>query len=150
MHIIYYGFGLCIGLAIATQSAINNQLKIVLGGSTLLAALVSFVVGSVCLVGLCLFSGQRFVVLNQLQNADWWMMLGGVLGAFFVFGTTLLAPRLGVTTMISLIIFGQVAMSLILDKFGFLGLDTRDISVTRLAGVAFILVGTLCISLDNR
>lgn len=150
MNIIYYCSGLFIGLAIAIQSAINNQLRIVLGGSALLAALISFVVGSIFLLGLCLLSSQRFGLLMQLQHANWWMMSGGVLGAIFVFGTTLLVPRLGIAAMLSLIIFGQIIMSIILDKFGLFSLVQREISLTRLTGAVLVLIGTLCVNFDRH
>ena len=106
MNSLYYMAGIGIGLTVAIQSAINNQLKIVLGGSTLLAALVSFVVGGLCLLGVYWASGQRLSQLLLLQNTPWWMLLGGALGAAFVFGSTLLVPKLGLALMIALITAG--------------------------------------------
>lgn len=150
MHVIYYAAGLFLGLAIATQSAINNQLKVLLGGSTQLAALISFIVGSLFLALLCLFSGERFALLTQLQHVKWWMLSGGVLGAIFVFGSILLAPRLGMAAMLSLIICGQIMMSLILDQLGLFGLEPRGINLPRLTGVTLVLIGTFCVNFGNR
>lgn len=150
MSVIYYILAVCIGVAIATQSAVNNQLKSLLGGSTLLASLVSFVVGGLCLFFLCALSGERFTQLIQLRHVNMWLLSGGALGAFFVFGTTLLAPRLGVAAMISLVIFGQIIMSLLMDKLGFLGLPIRDIAPLRLLGILLVLAGVLCVNLSDR
>ncbi|GDM53789.1 DMT family transporter [Escherichia marmotae] len=44
MSVIYYLVEVSIGVAIAAQSAVNNQLKSILGGSTFFAALLSFAV----------------------------------------------------------------------------------------------------------
>jgi transporter family-2 protein len=150
MHLIYYAVGLFLGLAIASQAAINHQLKMFVEGSTQLASLISFIVGSIFLALLCLLSGQRFAVLSQLQQVEWWMLLGGVLGAIFVFGTTFLAPHLGMAVMLSLIISGQITMSLILDQFGLFGLAQRDINWSRLIGVTLVLIGTFCVNFGNR
>ncbi|MDC9607153.1 DMT family transporter [Xenorhabdus griffiniae] len=150
MSLIYYFIAVSIGVAIATQSAVNNQLKSLLGGSTLLASLVSFIVGVLCLSILCALSGERFTQLIQLRHVNPWLLSGGALGAFFVFGTTLLAPRLGVAAMISLVIFGQIMMSLLMDKFGLLGLPARDIIPLKLLGVVLVLAGALCVSLGGK
>ncbi|UGA40011.1 DMT family transporter [Chromobacterium haemolyticum] len=95
MNPIYPLFAFAIGVVVPLQAAINNQLKGVLGNSTLLAALVSFSVGSLCLAGLAVATGQKWQDLVQLGRVEWWMLLGGAMGVMFVFGTTLLAPRLG-------------------------------------------------------
>ena len=150
MSSLYYMAGLGIGLTVAVQSAINNQLKLALGGSTLLAALVSFVVGGLCLLGVYWASGQRLSQLLLLQNTPWWMLLGGALGAVFVFGSTLLVPKLGLALMISLIVFGQIVMSLLMDHYGWLGLPVQELSFTRLLGVGLVLVGVLCVSFGHK
>ncbi len=150
MSVIYYLVAISIGVAIAAQSAVNNQLKSFLGGSTFLTALVSFAVGGLSLCVICALSGERFTQLVQLRNTNPWLLSGGVLGAFFVFGTTLLAPRLGVAAMISLVIFGQVTMALIMDGFGMLGLPVREIVPLRLVGIVLVLAGALCVSLGGK
>ena len=150
MNSLYYMAGLGIGLTVALQSAINNQLKIALGGSTLLAALVSFIVGGLCLLGIYWGSGQRLSQLALLQNTPWWMLLGGALGAMFVFGSTLLVPKLGLALMISLIVLGQMIMSLIMDHYGWLGVSVQEISVMRLLGAGLVLAGVLCVSFAQK
>ena len=150
MNSLYYMAGIGIGLTVAVQSAINNQLKLALGGSTLLAALVSFVVGGLCLLGVYWASGQRLSQLLLLQNTPWWMLLGGALGAVFVFGSTLLVPKLGLALMISLIVFGQIVMSLLMDHYGWLGLPVQELNVTRLLGAGLVLAGVLCVNFGHK
>lgn len=150
MSSLYYMAGLGIGLTVAVQSAINNQLKIALGGSTLLAALVSFAVGGLCLLGIYWATGQRLSQLALLHNTPWWMLLGGVLGAAFVFGSTLLVPKLGLALMISLIVFGQIIMSLLMDHYGWLGVPVQEINLTRLLGAGLVLAGVLCVNFAHK
>ena len=150
MNSLYYMAGIGIGLTVAVQSAINNQLKLALGGSTLLAALVSFVVGGLCLLGVYWASGQRLSQLLLLQNTPWWMLLGGALGAVFVFGRTLLVPKLGLALMISLIVFGQIVLSLLMDHYGWLGVPVQELNVTRLLGAGLVLAGVLCVNFGHK
>ena len=139
-----------IGLVVPLQSAVNNSLRHTLGSGTLLAALVSFAVGTLTLGVVGLVTGQPFATLEGLPRVAWWQWLGGVMGAFFVFGTTLLAPRIGLAAMVSLIVAGQVLSSLAFDRFGILGLPVRDISWIRLAGAALILGGALLVNFGDR
>ena len=139
-----------IGLVIPLQSAINTSLRDTLGSGSLLAALVSFAVGTLFLAGISVATGQPLASLAGLPRIAWWQWLGGVLGAFFVFGSTLLAPRIGMAAMISLIVAGQVVSSLAFDRFGILGLPVRDISWIRLAGAALLLAGAVLVNFGDR
>ncbi|QLI82379.1 DMT family transporter [Chitinibacter fontanus] len=150
MQSFYTLFALIIGLIVPLQAAVNNQLKAVIGGSTPLAALVSFAVGMITLILMSLITGQKFSGLLALPKAEPWMLLGGIMGAMFVFGTTLIAPKLGAASMMALIIGGQVIASLLFDKFGWLGLPLREISWPRLLGAALIVVGVLLVNFGNQ
>ncbi|WP_199179949.1 DMT family transporter [Chromobacterium sinusclupearum] len=150
MQAIYPLLAFLVGVVVPMQAAVNNQLRQLIGGSTLLAALVSFSVGCLTLALLSLATGQRWQSLAALSRVEWWMLLGGVLGAGFVFGTTLLAPRLGVATMVSLIIAGQVCTSLLFDRFGWLAMPLRDLSAARLIGALLVVAGVLLVNFGDR
>ncbi|MCB5196136.1 DMT family transporter [Deefgea salmonis] len=149
MTYLYSLFALTIGLIIPLQAAINNQLKSIIGHSTLLAALVSFSVGTLALLCISLATGQKISALAQLPKAEPWMLLGGLLGAVFVFGTTLIAPKLGAATMLSLIITGQIIASMLFDRFGWFAMPMKDLSWPRLLGAALIIVGVLLVNFGN-
>jgi transporter family-2 protein len=144
----YLIFAFAIGCMIPLQAAINSQLKSHLGDSTLLAALVSFAVGTLAL-GIAAATSDRLQNLAGVTEAKSWQLTGGLLGAVFVFGTTLLAPRIGLAKMTALIIGGQVLISLLLDHQGWLGLAVREITPIRLAGGALVVVGVLMVNLDQ-
>src|SRR4051812_19531515 len=96
----YVAFALAIGFAIPLQAAINSRLKLQLDQSTLLAALVSFTIGTIALALVAMATGQRIGALGGVARVPAWQLTGGLLGAMFVFGTTLLAPTLGVARML--------------------------------------------------
>jgi len=145
----YLAFAFAIGLMIPIQAAINNQLKGYVGSSTLLAALVSFTVGTLALAVVAALNRQPWSALAGISKADWWHLTGGLLGALFVFGTTLLAPRIGVAKMTALIVAGQVIISLVLDHNGWLGLAVREITPTRAFGSVLVAAGVLLVNLDQ-
>lgn len=150
MYSLYLLFALVIGLIVPMQSAINHQLKLVLGESTLLAALISFCAGTLVLLLLSIATQQKWHSLTQLGQASWWHFTGGAMGALFVFGTTLLAPRIGVTAMLAVIICGQILASLVFDRYGLLGLPMRELSSPRLIGAALVIIGVVLVSFGDR
>ena len=150
MLLVFLIMAFAIGLAIPLQSAVNNALRASLHSGSVLAALVSFAVGTVALLVASALSGQPFAALGGLPRVPWWQWLGGFLGAFFVFGSTLLAPRIGMAAMVCLIVAGQVCSSLAFDRFGLLGLPVRELSGIRLAGAALILAGAVLVNFGDR
>ena len=80
---------------------------------------------------------------QQIFSHQWWKFLGGVLGAFFVFGTILLAPKIGLLNMFLLALVGQLITSLVLDYLGAFGLGVKPISWQKILGLGIILAGLL-------
>lgn len=149
MNYLYSLLALTIGLIVPLQAAINHQLKAVVGHSTVLAALVSFSVGTIALLCIAVLTGQKLAALLELPKAEPWMLIGGLLGAVFVFGTTLIAPKLGAATMLSLIITGQIIASMLFDRFGWLAMPIKELSWPRLLGAALVIVGVLLVNFGH-
>jgi transporter family-2 protein len=60
--------------------------------------------------------------------------------------TTLIAVReLGAGGVTAAVIAGQLALSVVLDRLGVLGLDERAITWEKLLGIALLALGTLLI-----
>ena len=144
----YLVFAFAIGILIPLQAAINARLRDHLDHSTLLAALVSFAVGTLALAVMAVLTGQRWQALGGMAEARSWQLTGGLLGAVFVFATTLLAPKIGLAKMVALVIAGQVVMSLVADHFGWMGLAVREITPVRGVGAALVVAGVLMVNYD--
>lgn len=69
----------------------------------------------------------------------------GLFGAFFIAVAILMVPRLGAAQVLSLIVVGQMAGSLLLDHFGGFGLARQPISGQRLAGGALLVLGVVLV-----
>jgi transporter family-2 protein len=132
------------GMMMPTQAAINNKLAENVQ-SPILAAFVSFVVGTVGLLLYIVATGAPLGNLSMVKEAPAITWIGGLLGAFFVASAVVLAPRLGVALTFSLIVAGQMIVTLVIDHFGFLGLPVKEISLPRVLGVTLITIGVILI-----
>jgi len=128
-----------VGGLIALQPAINAGL----GRSTgnLAAALVSFAVGTVVLAVLVGISGEAGG-LTHAFDVRWYYLLGGFLGAAWVFCSLVVVKSIGAGGVVAATITGQLTGALIADRLGVLGLDATPITPARAAGVAMLLAGT--------
>lgn len=132
------------GAMMPTQAAINNKMAAFVD-SPVLAAFISFFVGTVALFIYIVISGTPLGSLTDAKNAPPIAWVGGLLGAFFVAAAVTLVPRLGVAMTFSLIIAGQMLVTIFLDHFGFLGIEVRPVSWTRIAGILLITGGVVLI-----
>lgn len=131
------------GGMIALQAPTNVMLARA-GGSPVLAALISFAVGTLSLLAVWLASGHRPGV-TPFAALPWYAWLGGLYGAAYVAIAAYAAPRLGLATLITIGIAGQVLVALWLDHVGALGLPRMAISPARVAGAALVIVGVLLV-----
>ena len=140
--LFFLPLALGIGVAMAIQTALNTQLRSYLH-SPLQAAFLSFLVGTILLALMVLLQNQPKPSLQQLSQIPWFLWLGGFLGVYAISLSIYTAPRLGFLTLSGLIIFGQLAMSLLLDHFGWLGTEKMPVNWQRLLGAIIIFVGVL-------
>ena len=131
-----------IGIAMAFQTAINTQLKNYLH-SPLQAALLSFFIGTIVLAFLVYFQSVEKPTLYALSQIPWFLWLGGFLGVYAISISIYTAPQLGFLTFTGLVIFGQLAISMLLDHFGWLGTEKTPIHWQRLLGAIVIFIGAL-------
>ena len=130
------------GGLIAMQPAVNAGLGKATGN--LAAALVSFIIGTLVLAVIVAFAGQTGGV-GEATGVPWYLLLGGVLGAVYVFSALVTVSSIGAGGVAAATITGQLTFSVILDRIGFLGLDGAPISLDRILGVALLLAGTFLI-----
>ena len=134
------------GGLIAMQAPINSTLGRSVG--SLPAASVSFAIGLMALVVITLLFAGGFGEVGEARHLSWYYLAGGVLGAVYV-TTALIAVRtLGAGGVTAATIAGQLTLSVVLDRFGFLGLDKHELSVKRVLGVALLAAGTFLIVRD--
>jgi bacterial/archaeal transporter family-2 protein len=143
-RIFFILVALILGAILPIQATINARLAKWVE-SPVMAAFISFAVGTVALF-LYLFLARQFhFQKSEFTRAPWWIWVGGLLGTFFVAGIVILVPRLGVALAFSLIIAGQMGAALVFDHFGWMGVSIREISWGRIIGAALLVAGVFLI-----
>jgi transporter family-2 protein len=134
---------LAAGAMISLQAPTNAILARV-GGSPVLAALISFAVGTVVLFVVWMATGPRprGSAFTGLPPYAW---LGGAYGALYVAVAAYAAPKIGLASLITIGIAGQIAMALLLDHIGALGLPRDPISIGRIGGALLVIAGVVLV-----
>ncbi len=144
MKLVYTSIVILIGFLLAVQGSINTQLTTFLK-HPLQGALVNFIVGTGCLLGLNLIFRTQVPDWGQLKIAPAYLFFGGLLGAIFVSSVIFFIPKIGVTTVLAASIAGQLIAASVIDHFGFFGVTVQAISLTRIAGILLMLGGIFLI-----
>ncbi len=128
MKLIFSLLALAGGIALGIQAVVNGGLGKKVG--TMEASFISFFVGTAALFFLVLFWGKgNLLAISEVPKGQ---LIGGILGAFYVFVIILVAPKIGVTATLLSVIAGQLFIGSIIDHFGLFGgekfpLDTKKV-----------------------
>jgi transporter family-2 protein len=141
----YFVLALAAGFCLPTQAGINARLNL-WTQSPVLAAAISFAVGTLGLIIYALILRVPMPACSSMGDHPWWVWSGGLLGAFLVAATVVLAPKLSAGTMVALIVTGQMVTSIVLDHFGLVGYPEHPLNALRLAGVVLLVSGVALIS----
>lgn len=131
------------GGATALQAPTNARLAEAVA-SPVNAAFISFAVGTVAL-GLLALMLQSRPDMAATRALPWWVWVGGLYGAVFVVAAAWAVPRLGVAVTITLMVAGQLLISLILDHFGAMGVPKQPMNLMRVAGILMVMAGVVLV-----
>ena len=112
-----------------------------------MTSMISLFAGALVLAAahFAILGGALPSVAAVARNSPW-MWLGGPLGTLFVLTAIIVTPKIGATSMIALVITGQLCMALLLDHFGWIGLPGREVGAMRILGAGLLLAGALLIT----
>ena len=132
------------GVGVALQAALVGKLGERIGsiGALGFSMLVAGIVGTFLL----LLVRQSLAGVAEGARQPAWLWVGGALSVFIVLCLTIATPRIGVTAAVGLLIGGQLAMSALIDRFGFFGFERVELHWPRLLGIA-LLAGGAALSL---
>ncbi len=143
-QLVYIFLAVVAGAVLPLQAGLNVQLGKAVH-QPVFAAFASFLIGTVGLLAYLLAIKFDFSTVAQAKTVSPAVWTAGLLGAFYVAAVIVLAPRLGTALTFSLIVAGQMSLSLIFDHFGLLDLPVKHINWQRMIGVAFLIIGVLLI-----
>ena len=127
------------GALLPLQAGINGQLAKSVD-SVLAAAMISFVVGTLTLLSLVLWT-RELPAIEGMRQLHWWHWLGGLMGALFIATAAYAAPRTGALVFMLVVLAGQMTMAMLLDHFGWAGYRESPVSPVKLAGLGLVVAG---------
>lgn len=137
-------FALGAGCVMALQPAVNARLSAHCT-HRLQASVISFGTGFLALLVIGSLLQIGVPDLSKLKSVPIWAWSGGILGTYMVTVSLLVAPSLGATRWIALVLAGQITLSLVLDHFGLIGYQQHVFSWQRLLGVACLVAGVVIV-----
>ena len=137
--------GVAAGMLSATQTAVNGYLGKAID-SPLHASLLSFIVGTLLLLVVSLFTrGVKEAVTPG--NRPWWMWIGGALGSLYVLANVVISGAIGTGMSVIILLVGATAGGLVVDHFGILGAQRSPINARKLIGIVVMVLGAAAIKL---
>lgn len=143
MNWTYAFLALLAGALLPLQALINARLGHATAGG-LFASACSFLVGTLALSVVLMVTRPALPSAEALWRLPPWVWTGGLLGAAFVVIATLAVPRIGAASLIALVVLGQMASALLLDRFGVLQ-AARAVDASRLLGAALVVAGVVLV-----
>jgi transporter family-2 protein len=135
--------GVGAGCLVGMQAPINSRLGKSVGSVE--AATFSFLVGTAALVLILLVARGGIGGLVHVDRAPWWALVGGLLGAVYVSVALVAVRTLGASGLTAVVIGGQLAISVAIDRFGLLGVARESVGVQRILGLVLLAVGVVLV-----
>lgn len=111
-----------------------------------LASLVSFLPIIALLGCLVLCMPRPLPTMEGLHAMPWWAPLGGLVGAVAVIVGLMFVNKVGAGALAGLTISANLLMSVLIDKFGWFGVEVHPLSIGRIIGCALLIIGIFLIS----
>ncbi len=132
------------GVASSVQIGLNATLAKGLSND-IWAAILALFVGAVGLAIYAMVTNNMSVKWQSLPGLPLWVWTGGLLGAVFVAGSVIAAPRVGSAMFVGLILIGQMLASFVLDHYGWLGFQQSQINLSKILGMCLLIGGLVLI-----
>lgn len=125
------------GVAVALQAQLMGLLDRGLG--TLESVFITYGTGGL-IVGLLMLL-QRGGNLSLWHSLPWYAFLSGAVGLVIVATIGFSVPRLGLVSAFTLIVAAQFIVGALLDHYGFLGAEVRELNLQKIIGMLILLLG---------
>ena len=134
------------GGLIALQAPINSTLGRSVG--TFQAAFLSFAIGTVALTIIAALAKGGLAQIGEARSLAWYYLVGGLLGAVYVTTVLVTVRSLGAGGVTAATIAGQLSLSVVVDHFGWLGVDRSPVTAVKVAGIVLLAAGVFLVVRD--
>lgn len=135
------------GAVVPFQAGANAVLGRTLG-HPLWGTVLSLCVSFACILPVMALVKVEAPTLSNLTQAPRWVWIGGIVGVVYITGALMLAPKLGAAGFVMAAIAGQMLASIMIDKWGLVGLPQKPVPLSRLAGIGLIFLGLVVMQLQ--
>jgi len=125
------------GVAMAAQAQLMGHLDRSVG--TIESVFLTYGTGAV-VIGLIMLA-MRGGNLGEWNVAPWYAHFAGLLGLVIVGCIGYATPRLGLAVTLTIAVAAQFTIAALVHQFGLLGADQQPMDLSRLGGMAAILIG---------
>ena len=128
------------GAAIATQSALNNNIgkKVGMLEIVILVHLFGLLVSLI----IYLVRGNTDII-GMITSASWKAVVAGMLGIVITYSIAASITNIGVLETVMISITVQIVLSKIIDHFGIFGVTPKPISITEVFALSFFIIGVV-------
>jgi len=127
------------GCLVGMQAPVNSRLGRTIGGVQ--AASFSFLVGTTALIAISFVLRGGLASFGSVGKVPWWALVGGLLGAVYVFVALEAVKTLGASGLTAVVIGGQLLISVLIDRFGLLGVARSPVTLHRIVGLVLLVAG---------
>lgn len=134
------------GAAIAVQATMNAQLGVLLKNS-MIGTSIAFLFAFIFTASIMLITIKQLPDSSDIKSVPLYLWFtGGALGAFGVGMFYYLIPKMGIGSMMSFSLSGQLLIAMIINHFGWFDLPSKPINLFKITGAVLLIVGVLLIN----
>lgn len=133
------------GAAIAIQASMNAYVGVLLK-NVLFSTMIAFSVSGLIILFSILVSNNNFPSIVTLKSIPIYLWLSGMLSAFGVCMFYYLIPKMGIGSMMSYALTGQIIIAIIISHFGWFELPIKPISALKLLGCSALTIGIVLVN----
>jgi transporter family-2 protein len=128
------------GATMAVQGTLNAALGKFIG--VLETTLIVMITGTLAALLALYLLGLGKGNMARISSAPWYYLLGGLLIVIITYAVAASIPKLGVANATTAIVATQVATAVLIDHFGFFGMEAAPFTWWKLLGLVLLAAGT--------
>jgi len=140
---------LAAGAAIAIQATMNAQLGVLLK-SSMMGTSIAFLFSFLFIASAMLLSAKQYPNMTEIKSIPLYLWFsGGALSAFGVGMFYYLIPKMGVGSMMSYALSGQILIAILASHLGWFDLPVKPLNFFKVIGAVLLIVGVLLINWES-
>jgi len=138
IYSMYKNLAFINGVILAIMIFLNGMLASVTG--PYMSTLIFHILGFILIIIISMIKRNKF---SNLKYIPFMLFLPGVLSVITILFNNISIPKIGLTLVIGVTLFGQLVMSSLVEHFGLFGMPINGFKKEKLLGFSIILIGII-------